>query len=523
MMMETIEERNEEAEKEPIESDIITILKAAGYRTREYPNGISLGVRLEGIPGSRCVHADVIHVLDMRTARFGNSTLAVQSSVLDNMNLEIEHVLEDVGLSGILHRTEILSPHGRRHFTTLKTRSGTSSYLVESRMIYVVHSDDAPGPGDLEWLTSPNHIVRFSDFGLIQKSDARSLRQEVKGLIVPEKWTALESGLRASWRSILPLIAGMASLIGLISAMITSSGSLLFPAIVAGVSFPLSAWLHRSAQANLSEYDQLQAEETASIESLGDRRRVSVTVDENHDRLRLVGDLRFIVTPLIGGAIVAIESRDVEAAVSSLCAVIDEWVRLSPGTEYSKATVGGDPGLAKFLHLFNHLGVADEGDREASLSLAYAALSGHATLPVPFEELIAHTTTLLQALYDCGILTADVKDTFDDILNKTAAKSYLEETDPDEEETVEDSSSDGEDESGIDADSLAEMAAAGLDPPKEAVVEESEETVLVARTIEVHPSPPPLSEPQTGESVVKEAVAHREDRGPRKEREAVEA
>ena len=77
MESETISSKKQDKEikKEPVEEkveeyDIESALKLTEHFTSRYPNGLTLGVRMEGVPGTRGVHVDVIFVLDLRKAEF---------------------------------------------------------------------------------------------------------------------------------------------------------------------------------------------------------------------------------------------------------------------------------------------------------------------------------------------------------------------------------------------------------------------------------------------------------------------
>ncbi|MFX1369688.1 MAG: hypothetical protein ACFFAY_13920, partial [Promethearchaeota archaeon] len=95
----------------PEESDIEGIqrksspsgdLQALRHYTCEYPNGLCCGVRLEAIPGTRGVHVDVVHVLDLREAEFGNSGLAMRAAILEGVNRPLSRILADVGLGHLM-------------------------------------------------------------------------------------------------------------------------------------------------------------------------------------------------------------------------------------------------------------------------------------------------------------------------------------------------------------------------------------------------------------------------------------
>lgn len=472
--MEAVEQENtDEKEIEPEvkakgESEIVALLSATGYRTREYSNGICMGLALKPIPGSRGVHVDIVHVLDMRNAKFGRTPLAMQSAVLESINKRVELCLEDAGIGDRLITREVVAPHGTREITALRTNSGSSSALHETRSVYVVYANDSVGPRDLDWLTDTSRVIRANEFSLLQKSDSRSLQQEVKNSIKDSKWNDLNIAYRTSWMSILPLITFVASCIGIAASLITGTGSILLPFVVAALSLPAFLYLYRKADSHFSAFDESRGIEFAKISSIGDGSRLRTTASANEEKMKLVGDLNFVVTPLMGGAIVAAEDRDIDAAASSLVALMDECVLHSPLKDAPK---GSERGLLKFLKLFEELGTGFDEDQAAKLGVAYTAISGHIQSPVDFNELLQHIATLTQALFDCGILTREVKDSFDDNLNFTGMKKYVDDhpmpvdvpippVPP--KASVVPSETDVEE---IDEDALAEMAAAGLDVP----------------------------------------------------------
>ena len=65
------------------EYDIIRILVGSGHHAKKLENGISLAIRFSGIPDTKGVHVEVVHVLDLRCARFGKSLFGMKSYVLD--------------------------------------------------------------------------------------------------------------------------------------------------------------------------------------------------------------------------------------------------------------------------------------------------------------------------------------------------------------------------------------------------------------------------------------------------------
>jgi hypothetical protein len=164
------------------------------------------------------------------------------------------------------------------------------------------------------------------------------------------------------------------------------------------------------------------------LDRLGDADRISKSIIENEDKLVLIGDLNFVVSPLIATAGRALEEGDVDAAVSASCSVLDECVRLAPleSSSNSGAMRSTDVGLRKFLGLFEDLGGVDE---EESLALAYVGLTGHVTKAITFGETVEHLTQLNNALYQIGALRPDIKASIDDHLNQRGMKEAIEEID----------------------------------------------------------------------------------------------
>ena len=75
------------------EYDISRSLKLTGHVTTRYANGLTLGVRMEAIPGTRGVHVDIVFVLDLREAAFGKGGLAMRAAVLETVNRDLDRVL----------------------------------------------------------------------------------------------------------------------------------------------------------------------------------------------------------------------------------------------------------------------------------------------------------------------------------------------------------------------------------------------------------------------------------------------
>ena len=136
MESETISTKKEDKEikKEPTEEreeeyDIVTALKLTEHFTSRYPNGLTLGVRMEGVPGTRGVHVDVVFVLDLRKAEFGGGGLAMRSAVLETVNRDLERVLSDVGLNEFLSEHNVITPFGRVRLPLMRGKlNGANEY-----------------------------------------------------------------------------------------------------------------------------------------------------------------------------------------------------------------------------------------------------------------------------------------------------------------------------------------------------------------------------------------------------------
>jgi hypothetical protein len=159
---------------------------------------------------------------------------------------------------------------------------------------------------------------------------------------------------------------------------------------------------------------------------LGDTTRITRSIAENEDRLQLIADLNFIVSPLMAAVGTAISTGDADATVSVACSILDECVRLAPKPSESSPVIRGDDGLRHFIGLFEYLGGNIE---EASLALAYVGLTGHLTKRITFGEAVAHLTQLNNALYDIGALRPNIKEALDDRLNMIGLKETVDEID----------------------------------------------------------------------------------------------
>jgi hypothetical protein len=199
----------------------------------------------------------------------------------------------------------------------------------------------------------------------------------------------------------------------------------LLPLVASGLSGVVGGWLLRSSRTSINGFVTSVSNEQELLNRIGDAERISQSIIKNEDKLILIGDLNFVVSPLIAAAGRSLEEGDVDAAVSSACTVLDECVRLAPIESSTNSAYMGsaDEGLRKFLGLFEDLGGVEE---EEALALAYVGLTGHVTKPIDFDEAVAHLSELNNALYHVGALRPDIKDGIDSHLNKRAMMQTVE-------------------------------------------------------------------------------------------------
>jgi hypothetical protein len=408
------------------EREIEDALKLTGHLTANYPNGLSLGVRLEGVPGTRGVHIDVVFVLDLRKAMFGKGGLAMRAAVLETVNRDVQKVMADVGLSEFLHEHSIPTLWGRVKLPLLRGMAHDSlSLMHETRTVYVI-TENAKPTSDLTWLTDVGRIVTIDQFSLIKQSDARARLPELRKSVQTEKWFLLEKGLLRGWFGLLALISLAIGISTMASVVVAGSGSMLIPAIASALSGVVGGWLLRSSRISVSLFRRTLAQEREQLRTVGDSARISESISENEDRLQLIADLNFVVSPLLATVCDVIGINDVDVAVNIACSVLDECVRLAPKVIDSPSVLRGDEGLRKFNGLFKHLGSNTE---ETTLALAYVGLTSHASKRITFGEAIAHLSVLVNALYDIGALRPNIKEALDDRLNLIALKEAMEEID----------------------------------------------------------------------------------------------
>ncbi|MHA2310229.1 MAG: hypothetical protein ACXADF_01980 [Candidatus Thorarchaeota archaeon] len=418
-----------EVEEERKSGDLIDALKASGHFICEYPNGLLSAVRLESIPRTRGVHVEVVHVLDLRTARFGKSGLAMRAALLESVNREYKTILQDVGLGDYIERRNLKTPFKMISLLVLQGIEGKGvSYVHPTRTVYVVTRDVKPTL-DLSWLTDAGRVVTIKEFALARSSDARSLLPELKHAVSQNKWSLLERSIKRGWLGLLAIAAAIIGMASTAIILLSTSGSTLPSVLTIIISLLTGLWMLSSSKATLRRFETLLSEEDSILIGLGDSTRINKSIVENEDNLRLLGDISFVVSPLMATLSNAIEAGNLHDSVNVACSILDECVRLSPIKPKARnSPKSGDEGLSRFLDLFSSLGVNVE---EEALALSYVALSAHITSPLTFEDMIRHVETLSFTLYNAGALRPDIKDVVDDKINNRAMKRAFDEFEKD--------------------------------------------------------------------------------------------
>ncbi len=452
-------------EAPPSHNDIEELLRKTGHHTCSYPNGFTIGVRLEGIPRTRGVHADVVLVLDLRVARFGASGLAMRAAVLETASRPLSQILSDVGLGAQYQERFILTPAGKVNLTVLRDPTGKStSYIHETRNVYVITGGTRPS-FDLSWLTDPKRVVQISEFALLRNSDARAMLPVVTEKLSEDKWASLERGVKLGWYSLLPVIALFVGL----AALWTNFGSA--PVVPYGpltmilVSLVLAIYLLRTSRTAIQTFEGQCTFEVERLGVVGDWNRIGTALRENSNLLKIVGDLSFTVSPLMAGAAEHLRDSNLASSISLACSILDECVRSSPSLAITDEIYGADEGLNKFLGFFESIAVPIEKER---LALAYVAFTGYPVNSISEGEAAEHLGVLNDSLFDAGILRPQVKAAVDDILNEWAlrktAKDLSHSLETEEESTELSVVSDGADEITEEEKMIAtEIVHAGVD------------------------------------------------------------
>ena len=152
---ETVEKKVEDEEV----SDIQRVLEDASFRVRIYPNGITTGFRFKGIPRTRGVHVEVVHVIDLRIASFGTTNFARKSAILARTNRDIGSILAEHKMHDRYVEKRIWTMKGRITLKMLRTQNlRTCSLIHQTTNVYAIH--DGTGTGiDFSWLMNRNRWI----------------------------------------------------------------------------------------------------------------------------------------------------------------------------------------------------------------------------------------------------------------------------------------------------------------------------------------------------------------------------
>lgn len=400
------------------EYDIVNALEQANHITRTYSNGLTLGIRFNPIPGTRTVHADMVYVFDWRRAIFPRNSMALKAAILEVFERNTQDVFRDFGLDHRLDVIERRTTKGSIELPVLsQEKGGKSSFLQETRSIYVVTKDTAPVV-DFSWLTDPGRVVGVDNFLLARKSDIRSVVPEIEKRIEKAKWDLLQSGIEFTWAGILSAIFALISALTAFYTYLTQAASILFPIIAAIAGFSACLGSIILGRRKVTAFNMMLTREREEIKRVGDDYRIQQTKKDDQELLDTLRTMRFVVSPLMGRVVGSLHVRDFVGACSAAEKVLDELVRLSPYEEMEKKT---DPGLNKFLTLFQYL---DPDYDEATLSMTYVAFTDPNSGITESGRIIDHTSILLESLYRSGIIPPESKAEIDAMLSERGLKEF---------------------------------------------------------------------------------------------------
>jgi len=348
----------------------------------------------------------------------------MRAALLESVNREYDAILHDVGLGDCIEQRDLKTPFRTVPLLVLRGINGKSvSFVHPTRTVYAVTSTVKPTM-DLSWLTDSGRVVTIEEFVLARRSDARSLLPKLKHAISQDKWRMLEQSIKRGWLGILAMTASLIGIVATAIILLGGSGSTLPSVLTAIISLLSGLWLLSSSKQNLDRFERSMDDEDALLKTLGDSTRIHQSIVYNEDNLRVLGDMSFVLSPLMATLANAIGTGNLRDSVNTACSILDECVRLAPHRpqKANSSTRSGDEGLARFLGLFECLGVDVE---EEALALSYVALTAHITSPITFEDMIHHIETLSYALYNAGALRPDIKDALDDKINNRAMRSAV--------------------------------------------------------------------------------------------------
>lgn len=411
--------------------DIMSALENAGHMVSRLSNGLIVAARITRVRNTRAVHLSIVHVLDLRNARFGKTGLALQFAVLELVTRSTQLILRDLQVAAVLENRLYRTASGSISIPLL-SQNGRRSLVCETRTNYVVY-DGARPTTDYSWFTDEARIVSRPDFALILQSDMRALSAGIQNTVDGHKWSVLEKSMKG-WYGVVGV--GL-TLLGFILQLGTRLRESVIPIplmlVLGGAALAVGAMLW-SRRMLVQFREHLQREMTCLTE-LGDSGRNRQAVNDNSARFKIMGDLSFVISPLATAAAERLEAGNVDGAVMALAALIDECVRLSPGRVRDIEGVSGDEGLEMFVGLFTSLGLSSRDD-VLQLALLYVSILSHPSTPVTVGDLLNHMTTLTYMMYDTGILSLEARQRIDEVLDRVAAHSIVaatitEDDDPD--------------------------------------------------------------------------------------------
>ncbi|MGY5875417.1 MAG: hypothetical protein RTU30_06705 [Candidatus Thorarchaeota archaeon] len=427
--MKSIEDSSEKEKVTQSQIELIRTLESAGHRVHQYPNGLIVGVRLDGLRSTRGVHIDVVYILDMDFARFGKGAIAMQASILEIINQPLEKVLSDVGLVERLDVRHVGLPRRKVPIRSIRSSSGKSCSMLHDTMTVYVVSDEVRPSRDLSWLTDSSRLVTKDGFALAYQSDLRSRVPELESQVSGEKWDVLNQGILRGLYSMLALAFSILGASIGVYGLIAGEGSVALSLGSAALSGIACCLLFISSQKMIDAFKHSSIIEETGLNAVGDKLRIEKTYLEYGTQLNLLGDLGFSISSLMIGAADALATGDLPVAATSMSMVVDECVRMSPGSSESdtEALLTGDKGLERFLGLFRGYG-SEEDTEYTGLALVYTEILTLHMDSLNEDSLISHLSALNNHLFEIGAIRADAKDAIDELLIRKATDEWIQES-----------------------------------------------------------------------------------------------
>ena len=313
-------------EKKESVLQIAQMLEKTGHKTSTYPNGVVVGVRLEGIKGTRGVHVDTVFVIDWERKLFTGTLLGIQSTILEVLSRDLVGILSDLELADNHTVSSKRTLRGTLKVEKLRSKKGVQGSLIhQTKTVYVVYREARPSV-DLTWLTDDTRVVHEDQFHMCHVSDRRSNRAEVEQRIKTEKWDTLQRGITLGQLSMLLIAFGVTGVVGLVLALVNGS-SWIIPVLAAaggGTTALLTAILSRKT---IDEFTVVMEEEGVAIARVGDGERLKKSMQDNKQTFDKIRNLTFTISPLMARVGGSLKIGDLNGAVESACVVRDELVR----------------------------------------------------------------------------------------------------------------------------------------------------------------------------------------------------